>query len=120
MKAKNGLSKIILGTRSAVFTPVKSLGLISVDEEHDASYKQQSGLRYSARDLSLVRAANNNVSVILGSATPSVETLRNVEKKKYQQTVLKKRVFSTPLPTTKMIDLRVHPQERVLTKLLIN
>jgi len=120
VKAKNGLSKIILGTRSAVFTPFKSLGLIIVDEEHDASYKQQSGLRYSARDLSLVRAANNNVSVILGSATPSFETLMNVEKKKYQQTVLKKRVFSTPLPTTKMIDLRVHPQERGLTKLLIN
>jgi|TARA_B110000196_G_scaffold163550_1_gene140509 primosomal protein N' (replication factor Y) len=120
VKAKNGLSKIIIGTRSSIFTPFQSLGLIIVDEEHDASYKQQSGLRYSARDLSLVRAANNGISVILGSATPSFETLMNVEKKKYRQTVLKKRVFSNSLPSTQMIDLRVHPQERGLTKILIN
>jgi len=61
VKAKNGLSKIIIGTRSSIFTPFQSLGLIVVDEEHDASYKQQSGLRYSARDLSLVRAANSGM-----------------------------------------------------------
>ena len=84
LKAKEGTAKIILGTRSAIFTPLKSPGAIIVDEEHDASYKQQDGFRYSARDLAVFRARFEKIPIILGSATPSLESLKNAKSGKYQ------------------------------------
>ena len=75
-KAKSGEAKIIIGTRSAIFTPFKKLGLIIIDEEHDSSFKQQEGFRYSARDLAITRAYFENIPIMLGSATPSLETLK--------------------------------------------
>ena len=74
--ARNGSAQLIVGTRSSIFVPMKTPGLIIVDEEHDGSLKQQEGLRYSARDLAVARAKKLNVPVILGSATPSLETLQ--------------------------------------------
>ena len=73
--AKDGEAKVILGTRSAIFTPIPKLGLVIVDEEHDGSFKQQSSFRYSARDLSFMRAKFENIPLILGTATPSLETM---------------------------------------------
>ena len=81
--AKTGKAKIILGTRSAVWTPLLNPGIYIVDEEHDLSYNQHSGFQYSARDLMIVRANRNGVPVILGSATPSLETIHNTEKNRY-------------------------------------
>ncbi|MFP3527521.1 primosomal protein N', partial [Pantoea sp. SIMBA_072] len=75
---------IIIGTRSALFTPMKNPGLIIIDEEHDGSYKQQEGLRYHARDLALVRAHQENIPILLGSATPSLETLHNALTGRYR------------------------------------
>ncbi len=83
LRAKEGAAGIILGTRSAIFTPIKFLGAIIVDEEHDASYKQQDGFRYSARDLAVLRAGFEGLPVILGSATPSLESLHNADSGKY-------------------------------------
>ncbi|HZX90644.1 MAG TPA: DEAD/DEAH box helicase, partial [Rudaea sp.] len=85
LAAARGQVQVILGTRSAVFTPLPNAGLIVVDEEHDASYKQHEGLRYNARDLAIVRAKALGVSIVLGTATPSLETLANVEAGRYQR-----------------------------------
>jgi len=119
LKAKENILKIIIGTRSGVFTPFKDLGIIIVDEEHDSSLKQQNGLRYSARDLAILRAKYNKIPAVLGSATPSFETLMNVKNGKYKKITLKNRVFSTPLPKINIIDLRVHPQKNGLTDTLV-
>jgi len=117
--AQKGLARLVVGTRSAIFTPFASLGIIVVDEEHDQSYKQQSGLMYSARDLAVVKAQKLNSKLLLGSATPSFESLFNVKNKKYASVEINKRVFSTPLPENKIIDLRLHPISKGLTKPLI-
>ena len=119
MDAKQCNLRIVIGTRSAVFTPFKNLGMIIVDEEHDPSFKQQNGLRYSSRDIAIVRATQNKACILLGSATPSFESLMNAKRGKYKKITLKKRVFSTPLPKTNIIDLRVHSQKQGLTKFLI-
>ena len=76
---------MVIGTRSAVWTPLPRLALVLVDEEHDASYKQQDGIRYHARDVALLRAQGVAAPVVLGSATPSLESLRNVELGRYQR-----------------------------------
>jgi len=117
--AQKGFAQLVVGTRSAIFTPFASLGIIVVDEEHDQSYKQQSGLMYSARDLAVVKAKKLNAKLLLGSATPSFESLFNVKNKKYTSVEINKRVFSTPLPKNKIIDLRLHPINKGLTKPLI-
>lgn len=91
LKAKYGACAIIIGTRSALFTPFLKLGIIIIDEEHDSSYKENKGWRYNARDLSVIRAKNENIPIILGTATPSLETIYNVQKKKYFQLNLNKR-----------------------------
>ena len=83
LAARDGEADIIIGTRSALFTPMKNPGLIIIDEEHDASYKQQEGLRYHARDLALVRARQENLPIVLGSATPSLESLHNAHSGRY-------------------------------------
>ena len=105
-KAKNGEAHIIVGTRSSVFVPAFNLGLIIIDEEHDQSYKQQEGFRYSARDLAIQRASNDSIPVLLGSATPSLETIQNCIKNKYQHLYIKKRIGLSQPPKWNIIDLK--------------
>jgi primosomal protein N' (replication factor Y) len=107
--ARAGTARVVLGTRSAVFAPLQQLGLIIVDEEHDASYKQQdSGCRYSARDLAVVRAQHSMTPVLLGSATLSLETLHNVELGRYRDLRLPRRADQAPAPRLVLTDLRAH------------
>jgi len=101
-----GRIRIVLGTRSAVFAPLGKLGLIVVDEEHDSSYKQQEGVRYSARDLALVRARLANIPIMLGSATPSFESLHNAVRGRYQRLSLPRRAGGAEPPRLRMLDLR--------------
>jgi primosomal protein N' (replication factor Y) len=104
--AKEGLVKLIIGTRAAIFTPLPTLGLIVIDEEHDNSLKQMEGVRYSARDTALMRAHANNIPIILGSATPSLESIHNCQLEKYQLLRLNhKAMVSTPLHY-QLIDIR--------------
>ncbi|VAW48084.1 Helicase PriA essential for oriC/DnaA-independent DNA replication [hydrothermal vent metagenome] len=103
---RTGQVKVLLGTRSAVFTPFQNLGLCIIDEEHDLSYKQQEGFRYSARDLIVQRAFQEKVPVILGSATPSLESLHNVNEGRYQRLELKQRAGNASLPSLKLLDIR--------------
>ena len=110
--AFSGHSRIVLGTRSAVFAPVRDLGVIIVDEEHDASYKQhEGGFRYSARDLAVVRAQQAGVPVVLGSATPALESLHNVNNGRYVKLVLPRRAAQAVPPRTALVDLRVNAVE---------
>jgi primosomal protein N' (replication factor Y) len=103
--ARNGRARIVLGTRLSVFTPLPGLGLIIVDEEHDTSFKQGEGFRYSARDLAVVRARHASVPVVLGSATPALETYRNAIDRRYQLLTLPDRINARP-PVISCIDLR--------------
>jgi len=118
LMAKDGDAKVILGTRSAIFTPIPNLGLVIVDEEHDSSFKQQSNFRYSARDLSFMRAKFANVPLILGTATPSLETLKNVIEKKLVRLTLTSRPGEAIMPSVDLIDMRSQPSEP-LSKSLI-
>ena len=111
LMAKDGDAKVILGTRSAIFTPIPNLGLVIVDEEHDNSFKQQSNFRYSARDLSFMRAKFANVPLILGTATPSLETLKNVIEKKLIRLTLTSRPGEAIMPSVDLIDMRSQPSE---------
>jgi primosomal protein N' (replication factor Y) len=113
--AHGGQARIIIGTRSAVFTSLPNLALIVVDEEHDASYKQHEGFRYSARDLSVMRARGAGVPVILGSATPSLETLENAASGRYARHILPQRPGAAQPPRMSLIDLRRHAAEQGLS-----
>jgi primosomal protein N' (replication factor Y) (superfamily II helicase) len=113
--AHAGQARIIIGTRSAVFTSLPRLALIVVDEEHDASYKQQEGFRYSARDLAVMRARGAAVPVILGSATPSLETLENAAGGRYASHALPQRPGAARPPQMTLIDMRRHPSEQGLS-----
>jgi primosomal protein N' (replication factor Y) len=104
--ARDGAAGVVLGTRSAVFTPMPRLALILVDEEHDLSFKQQDGFRYHARDLAVRRAQQRGCPVLLGSATPSLESLRNAEAGRYQWLRLRERAGGAQLPRLDLIDLR--------------
>jgi primosomal protein N' (replication factor Y) len=106
LAARDGSAKVIVGTRSAILAPFKDLGVIVIDEEHDLSFKQQDGIRYSARDAAVVRASQMNIPIVLGSATPSFETWVNAEKGKYQRIDLPHRVGGASLPSWRLIDLR--------------
>jgi primosomal protein N' (replication factor Y) len=117
--ARSGEATIIIGTRSAVFTPLANPGIIIVDEEHDGSFKQQSGLRYSARDLALVRAQRLDIPVVLGSATPSLESLLNVEQGRYQHLTLPQRAGSAKPPGISLMDVRHQPMEDQLSAPLL-
>jgi len=97
---------IVIGARSAIFAPVDRLGLIVVDEEHDPSYKQETGLRYNARDLALLRAHQQGAVALLGSATPSVQTYYNVQIEKFREVTLTRRVARRALPAITIVDLR--------------
>jgi primosomal protein N' (replication factor Y) (superfamily II helicase) len=106
-QAFSGHARIVLGTRSAVFAPVRDLGIIIVDEEHDASFKQhEGGFRYSARDLAVVRAQRADVPVLLGSATPALESLQNVAGGRYVRLSLPHRAANAEPPRMGLVDLR--------------
>jgi primosomal protein N' (replication factor Y) len=113
--AHNGHAQIIIGTRSAVFTSLPKLALIVVDEEHDASYKQHEGFRYSARDLAVVRARSAGVPVVLGSATPSLETLENAATGRYALHRLPQRAGAAQAPQMSLVDLRKHGADQGLS-----
>ena len=106
-----GEARVVVGTRSAVFAPVSDLALIIVDEEHDASYKQEETPRYHARDVAVMRAKMANAMVVLGSATPSLESYFNATKHKYALLELRDRVEQRPLPEVEIIDMRQEFQE---------
>jgi len=113
--AHGGQARIIIGTRSAVFTSLPKLALIVVDEEHDASYKQQEGFHYSARDLAVVRARGAGVPVVLGSATPSLETLENAATARYAKHVLPQRPGAAQAPRMVLVDMRKHAADQGLS-----
>ena len=108
LQAARGGPAVILGTRSAVYTPLPSLGLVIVDEEHDPSFKQQEGFRYHARDLAVMRANRNRVPIVLGSATPSLESMLNVRNGNYQLLRLSQRAGAAAMPDVNLIDQRMH------------
>ncbi|MBA1262239.1 primosomal protein N' [Stutzerimonas stutzeri] len=109
LAARDGEADIIIGTRSALFTPMKKPGLIILDEEHDASYKQQEGLRYHARDLAIVRARQENLPVVLGSATPSLESLHNAHIGRYALLRLTQRAGGAQAPRFLRLDVKSRP-----------
>jgi primosomal protein N' (replication factor Y) len=113
--AHSGRARIVIGTRSAVFTSMPRLALIVVDEEHDASYKQQEGFRYSGRDLAVMRARGAGVPVVLGSATPSLESLENAASGRYAKHLLPQRPGAAQPPRMSLVDLRRHASEQGLS-----
>jgi len=113
-----GDATIAIGARSAVFAPFDKLGLIIVDEEHDSSYKQESTLRYNARDLAVVRAKQHNCIALLGSATPSIQSYHNVITKKFRELILEKRVERRPLPEIQLVDLRQYRDTRGIRRFI--
>jgi primosomal protein N' (replication factor Y) len=119
LRARSGEAKVILGTRSAVFAPLPRAGLIIVDEEHDGAYKQQEGFRYHARDLALVRARALGVPVLLGSATPSLESLANVEAGRYRALHLRARPAATHPPQVRIVDMRAQRLDHGLSPALL-
>ena len=119
LMARDGSIAVILGTRSAVWTPLKNPGLIIIDEEHDNSYKQQEGFRYSARDVAIMRGKMLGIPVILGSATPSMESLYNAGNAKYLQLNLPQRASSAAPPEMKIIDMRSRPMKGALSEIMI-
>src|SRR5258707_15796476 len=108
---RRGAARVVAGTRSAVFAPVNDLALIIVDEEQDSSYKQEETPRYHARDVAVVRAKMPNAVVVLGSATPSLESYYNAKKNKYALVELPDRVERRPLPEVGLIDMKQGFQE---------
>ncbi|HEX5514161.1 MAG TPA: primosomal protein N', partial [Gammaproteobacteria bacterium] len=109
LAARDGAASIVIGTRSAIFTPLARPGLIVVDEEHDLSFKQQDGFRYNARDLAVVRASRLGIPVVLGSATPSLESLYNVERRGYSHLRLPQRAGEAHMPSAHILDIRNKP-----------
>lgn len=107
IEARSGAAHIVIGTRSAVFTPMAHPGLIVIDEEHDDSYKQQEGFRYSARDVAVYRARQLGIPVLLGSATPSLESLQNAHAQRYKLLTLTQRAGTAALPTIRTLDLKL-------------
>ena len=112
LAAHLGLADLVLGTRLAVFTPMPRLGLIVVDEEHDPSYKQQEGARYSARDLAVYRARLQGARVLLGSATPSLESWQRASEGRYQRLALPSRIGGAALPRVRLVDMNQQPKAR--------
>ena len=111
IQARSGQARILIGTRSAIFTPMPELGIIIIDEEHDGSFKQQDGFRYSARDLAVVRANNLQIPLLLGTATPSLETLHNAQQGRYQHLRLTTRAGNAKPPEIQLLDIRGLPLE---------
>lgn len=119
LRARAGSARVILGTRSAMFTPLPEAGIIIVDEEHDSAYKQQEGFRYHARDLAVVRARALNVPVLLGSGTPSLESLANAEAGRYRTLHLRARPGAIRPPQVQIIDMRAQRLEHGLSPALL-
>src|SRR5204863_8439540 len=105
-RIRDGKVDVVVGTRSAVFAPVRSIGLIIVDEEHDGSYKQDESPRYHGRDVAIVRGRQAGALVVLGSATPSMESFHNAMTGKYERIVLARRVLDRPLAAVTVVDMR--------------
>jgi primosomal protein N' (replication factor Y) len=105
-RIRRGDIDIVVGTRSAIFAPLEDVGLIVVDEEHDGSYKQEESPRYNGRDVAIVRGQRAAALVVLGSATPSMETYHNAITGKYQRVVLERRVLDRPLAAVRIVDMR--------------
>lgn len=119
--ARMGQAQIVVGTRSAIFTPLFSPGMIILDEEHDRSFKQQQGgVHYHARDVAIMRAQFESIPIILGSATPSLESLENARQGRYQQLTLSDRINSVGLPSMHIMDVRSHTLISGLSKELLN
>ena len=118
--AWRGEARVIVGTRSAVFTPLPDAGLIVVDEEHDASYKQQDGIRYHARDFALVRARALDAPIVLGSATPSLESLHNARQGRFEHLRLHKRAGAAQPPGVRVLDVRKRPLQAGLSPELLS
>jgi primosomal protein N' (replication factor Y) (superfamily II helicase) len=122
-RIRRGDAKIVVGTRSAVFAPMVDLGLIIVDEEHDSSYKQEENPRYHGRDVAVMRAKLNGVVVVLGSATPSLESWANADKGRYTRVEMRQRVMERPLPVVELVDMRTEfretGQEQIFSRKLI-
>jgi primosomal protein N' (replication factor Y) len=118
--AWRGEARVIVGTRSAVFTPMPDAGLIVIDEEHDASYKQQDGIRYHARDFALVRGKALGVPVVLGSATPSLESLHNARAGRYSHLRLTQRAGEAQPPSVRVLDVRKRPLQAGLSPELLS
>ncbi|MGN6512615.1 MAG: primosomal protein N' [Lysobacteraceae bacterium] len=117
--AWRGEARVVVGTRSAVFTPLPEAGLVVVDEEHDASYKQQDGIRYHARDFALVRGKALGVRVLLGSATPSLESLHNARAGRYAHLRLTRRAGNAKPPAVRVLDVRKRPLQAGLSPELL-
>ncbi len=109
LRIRSGEAALVVGPRSAVFAPVEKLRLVVVDEEHDGSYKQEEGLRYNARDVALVRGRKAGAVVVLGSATPSLESLYNTQQGRYRLLQLNSRVTGRALPEVELVDLKEFP-----------
>ncbi len=105
-RIRRGQVDVVVGTRSAVFTPLSSLGLIIVDEEHDGSYKQEESPRYNGRDVAVMRASHAGALVVLGSATPSMESYQNARNGRYTLVTLDRRVLDRPLAEVRIVDMR--------------
>lgn len=115
LRARDGGADVVLGTRSAVWTPVKKPGLIIVDEEHDLSYKQQDGFRYHARDVAIMRAYRESIPIVLGSATPSLESLFNAGQGRYGYLPLPERAGTAKSPDLHVLDIRQSPMRGALS-----
>lgn len=120
LRAKNGESAIVIGTRSALFTQFQKLGAIILDEEHDGSFKQQEGWRYHARDLAVLRAKNCNIPIVLGSATPSLESIHNAQNGKFMELTLTARAGNAQLANQQIIDLKTQRITSGLSERLIS
>ncbi|EPJ1399429.1 TPA: primosomal protein N' [Yersinia enterocolitica] len=119
LRARNGEAAIVIGTRSALFTPFSRLGVIIIDEEHDSSYKQQEGWRYHARDLAVFRAREEGIPIVMGTATPALETLHNVQMGKYRQLTLSKRAGNAKPAVQHLLDLKGLPLKVGLSQPLL-
>ena len=117
--ARTGAARLIVGTRSAVFAPFANPGLIIVDEEHDPSFKQQEGFRYSARDLAVLRAQRLNIPILLGSATPSLESVHNAERGQYLPLSISRRIGTAGHPDMRVIDMNRHADRQGLSTPLV-
>jgi primosomal protein N' (replication factor Y) len=117
--ARTAEAPIVIGTRSAVFVPLARPGMIIIDEEHDGSFKQQDGFRYHARDLAVRRAQQTDIPIVLGSATPSLESLDNARQQRYQHITLSERAAGNPLPPIGLIDCRKQPMQGGLSHSLL-
>ncbi|MEY3410666.1 MAG: Primosomal protein, partial [Pseudomonadota bacterium] len=119
--AQSGQARIIIGTRLAVFTPIPNLKIVMVDEEHDGSYKQQDSMRYHARDVAMVRAQRSKVPIVMGSATPALETWHNAQSGKYSLLSLHSRaVAQSALPNIRCIDTNKQESTNGLTQVLVH